>query len=339
MVKVGLVGYGFMGRTHVECYGASGKAQIVAVTDVEADRRAEASSKLGCEAYESVEAMLSGADLDAVDVCTPTYLHEEHVIAAARAGKQVFCEKPLSLSIESCDRMISAVNSAGVMLMVGHVVRFWPDCIVLKSILDSGRLGKPVWASARRLSAPATWAWQGWLQDPARSGGAILDLHIHDLDFLSWILGRPSQVVTSGIRTQTGAFDTALSTLIGQSAGTSQAEGSLAMPDGFPFTNQLMVVCENGSVSFDLTASPTLTVRPAGAAHEHPDVPAPVAGSASSGGNISSLGGYYNEIVYFLDCIESGRQPETITPEDAAFAVRLCLAARESAETGKVVNV
>ena len=338
MIRVGLIGYGFMGRMHTECYGASGKAQVVAVADVEADRREEASAKLGCAAFESVEAMLAGADLDAVDVCTPTYLHEEHVLAAARAGKHIFCEKPLSLSNESCERMISAAKSAGVILMVGHVVRFWPDCMVLKSVLDSGRLGKPVWASARRLGPPATWDWQGWLQDPARSGGAILDLHIHDLDFLSWVLGRPKQVVSSGVRTRTGAFDTALTTLIGQDAGTTScAEGSLAMPDGFPFTNQIMIVCENGSVSFDLTASPTLTIRPAGAPDEHPEVLAPVAGSASAGGNVSSLGGYYNEIVYFMDCIESGRQPETITPEDAAFAVRLCLAARESAETGKVV--
>jgi len=340
MIKIGLVGYGFMGRMHAECYAASGKAQIVAVADVEADRRDEASAKLGCRAFHSIQAMLTGADLDAADVCTPTYLHEEHVIAAANAGKHIFCEKPLSLATDSCDLMISAAKSARVILMVGHVVRFWPDCVVLKSVLDSGRLGKPVWASARRLGPPASWAWQGWLQDPARSGGAILDLHIHDLDFLSWILGRPKKVVSSGIKTKTGAFDTALTMLIGQDAGAvSHAEGSLAMPDGFPFTNQIMIVCESGSVLFDMTASPTLTVRPVGAPDEHPEIPTPVAGTASAGGNVSSLGGYYNEILYFLNCIRAKTHPETITPEDAAFAVRLCLAARKSAETGKVVAV
>ena len=340
MIKIGLVGYGFMGRMHAECYAASGKAQIVAVADVEADRREEASAKLGCPAFHSIQAMLTGADLDAVDVCTPTYLHEEHVIAAANAGKHIFCEKPLSLATDSCDLMISAAKSARVILMVGHVVRFWPDCVVLKSVLDSGRLGNPVWASARRLGPPATWAWQGWLQDPARSGGAILDLHIHDLDYLAWILGRPTQVMSAGVKTKTGAYDTALTTCIGHADGiASQAEGSLAMPDGFPFTSRIMVVCENGSAIFDIGASHTLVVRPAGAAEEYPEVPAPVAGTASAGGNVSSLGGYYNEIVYFLDCIAENKQPETITPDDAAFAVRLCLAARESAETGRVVTL
>src|SRR3990170_3600426 len=112
----------------------------------------------------------------------------------AKAGKDIFCEKPLSLSVESCERMLSATKAARVKLMVGHVVRLGPECIILKQVLDSGRLGKPIWASARRLSAPATWAWQGWLQDPKRSGGAVLDLHIHDLDFLAWIMGPPKRI-------------------------------------------------------------------------------------------------------------------------------------------------
>lgn len=340
MIRIGLVGYGFMGKMHAECYSASGRGQVVALADPEADRREQAAEKYGCRTFESIDALLGGAEVDAVDICTPTYLHEEHVLAAIEACKDVFCEKPLALTNESAERMVSAAEKAGVKLQVGHVVRFWPDLQVVKSVLDSGRLGKPVWASARRLSPPATWAWQGWLQDPARSGGAILDLHIHDLDFLTWLLGRPTHVASSGIRTETGAFDTALTTLIGHSLGTtSQAEGCLAMPQGFPFTNQLLVACENGSVQFDLTGSPSVTVRREGHPDEHPEIPTVEAGTAEAGGNVSSLGGYLNEIVYFLDCIEHDRYPETITPEEAAFAVRLSLAATRSAETGQVVAV
>jgi predicted dehydrogenase len=146
--------------------------------------------------------------------------------------------------------------------------------------------------------------------------------------------------MTSGIRTATGAFDTALTTLIGHADGiTSQAEGSLDMPEGFPFTNQLLVTCEKGSAQFDLTASPSVIVRPEGAPEEHPVIPAVDAGTAEAGGNVSSLGGYFNEIVYFLECVRNGIQTTTITPDDAAFAVRLCLAATKSAETGQVVQV
>jgi predicted dehydrogenase len=236
--------------------------------------------------------------------------------------------------------MISAAESAGRKLMIGHVVRFWPDLIALKSVLDSGRLGKPVWASARRLSPPATWAWDGWLQDPARSGGAILDLHIHDLDFLAWIMGRPQQIISSGVKTAAGAYDTALTTCIGHAGGgSSQAEGCLAMPSGFPFTNELLVVCEKGSVTFNLAGSPSVVVRPANRPEEYPEISQPVVRSAEGGGNVSSLGGYYNEIVHFLECILENRRPEVITPEEAAFAVHLCLAARKSAQIGEVVTV
>ncbi len=340
MIRIGLVGYGFMGKMHAECYKASGKGQVVALADVEADRRDQAAEKYGCRTFDNIEALLDGAEVDAVDICTPTYLHEEHALAAIRAGKDIFCEKPLALTNESCERIVSAAKAAGIKLQVGHVVRFWPDLQVVKSVIDSGRLGKPVWASARRLSPPATWAWEGWLQDPVRSGGAILDLHIHDLDFLTWLLGRPTHVMSSGVRTATGAFDTALTTLIDHSEGvTSQAEGCLAMPDGFPFTNQLLVMCEKGSILFDLTSSPSVIIRPEGASEEYPEIPSVDAGSAEAGGNVSSLGGYLNEIVYFLDCIHHGRHPEVITPEEAAFAVKICLAATESAATKRVVAV
>ncbi|MCL6519515.1 MAG: Gfo/Idh/MocA family oxidoreductase [Armatimonadetes bacterium] len=340
MVRIGLIGYGFMGKMHAECYKASGKAKVVAVADIEEDRRAEASSKLSCKAFESIDALLQGSDVDAIDVCTPTYMHEEHVLKALDAGKDVFCEKPLSLSMVSCERMVSAAKASGSKLMIGHVVRFWPECQVLKSILDSGRLGRPLWATAQRLSAPATWAWQGWLADPVRSGGAILDLHIHDLDFLVWVLGRPKQVVAYGIKTAKGAYDSALTMLIGHENGmSSQAVGCLAMPEGFPFTSQIRVVCEKGVIFFDATASPSLILQPEGEPEEYPQVPQPTAGSADAGGNVSSLGGYYNEIVYFLDCIEKGLMPQIITPEEAAYAVRLCLAARQSAETGQAVSV
>jgi len=232
---------------------------------------------------------------------------------------------------------VSKVKQAGIKFMAGHVVRFWPECIILKRTLDSGRLGKPVWASARRLSQPANWAWQGWLGDPAKSGGAVLDLHIHDIDFLSWILGPPNKIFSTGCMTDKGAMDTALTIFIGDVSG--EAEASLAMPDGFPFTNSILVVCERGSVVFDTNAAHSLIVRPAGQPEKYPDIPQPITKSASAGGNVSSLGGYFNEISYFLECIEKDKYPEIITPEEAAFAVRLCLAARKSAELGEVVGV
>jgi|YNPNPStandDraft_1061719.scaffolds.fasta_scaffold00003_35 predicted dehydrogenase len=341
MIKVGLVGYGFMGGMHSQCYQATGKAKIVAVADVEADRCDKAAADLNCETFDSIEAMLESVDVDVVDICTPTYLHEDHVLAVAEAGKHIMCEKPMSLSVESCDRMIAATTEAGVKMMVGHVIRFWPEYQVIKELVDSGNFGKAQWASARRLSPPPTWAWQGWLSDPEKSGGAILDLHIHDVDFLAYLFGSPKAVFATGVKSTRGAFDSAFTTGLGHSSGTiSYAEGSLALSTPFPFNMALTVCCENGSIKFDMAVSPSLMVYPNDGEPFAPEVPEIEVGSSeTTGGNISSLGGYYNEIEYFVNCVADGVEPEIVTPQSAREAVKICLAARESAQSETIVNI
>jgi len=341
MIKVGLVGYGFMGHMHAQCYAATGKAKVFALADVEDERRKEAGEKLGCRVFSSLEEMLASADVDMIDICTPTYLHEEMVIAAAKAGKPLLCEKPMSLSLESCDRMIKAVKKAEVMMMTGQVIRFWPEYRVIKEIVDSGRFGRVEWVTARRLSPPPTWAWRGWLFDPKRSGGAVLDLHIHDQDYFSWLIGSPKEVQACGIPGPQGGLDSVM-TLGWQypSGAKSSAEGSLVLSPKFPFTMALLVACEKATIRFDSAASPTLVVYPFEGEAYPPALPAPEVGlSAEALGNIGSLGGYYNEIRYFLECLNSGRRPEIVTPEDAREAVRICLAITKSAQTGKIAKL
>jgi len=341
MIKVGLVGYGFMGHMHAQCYAATGEAKVFALADVEDDRRKEAREKLDCRIFSSLEDMLASADLDMIDICTPTYLHEEMVIATAKAGKPVFCEKPMSLSVESCDRMIKAVKKADVMMMTGQVIRFWPEYRVIKETVDSGRFGRVEWVSARRLSPLPNWAWRGWLLDPKRSGGAVLDLHIHDQDYFSWLIGSPKEVQACGIPGPQGGIDSVM-TLGWQypSGAKSCAEGSLSLSPKFPFAMALLVACEKATLRFDSAASPTLVVYPFEGESYAPGLPAPEVGlSAEALGNIGTLGGYYNEIKYFLDCLNSGRKPNAVTPEEAREAVRICLAIARSAETGKIAKL
>ncbi len=340
MVRVGLVGYGFMGKMHAACYEATGEAKVVCVADVESDRRADAQDKLGCEGFESLDPMLASADVDVIDICTPTYLHEEQVVTSAKAGKDIFCEKPMALSVDSCDRMIAAVESAGVRLMVGQVVRFWPEYQVIKRIVDSGELGQVLWTSLRRISGPPTWAWQGWLADPAKSGGAILDLHIHDIDYIAWLLGSPKKIQCQGVRGSGGGFDTALT--LGsehENGASSYTEGSLMMAGDYPFSTQVVVACKRGSIRFDNAASPALLVYRDGKQPFAPEVPEVGIGVAEGGGNISSLGGYFNEIKYFVDCISAGVHPEVVTPHTAREAVKTCLAATQSANTGQPITL
>jgi predicted dehydrogenase len=342
MVRVGLAGLGFMGGTHAQCHAAIPKAKLAAVCDPEKDRRTKFADLYGATPYASLEEMLA-SDIDMVDICMPTYLHREAVEAVAAAKKHLLCEKPMSLTAADCDAMMAAVKRAGVEFMVAHVIRFWPEYVVIKQILDSGKLGKIKWMSATRMSPPPTWSWREWLFDPKLSGGAVLDLHIHDLDFLAWILGKPKVVSAAGAKTRTGALDSVFTTTTGHDkGGVGFAEGSLDMVAGFPFTMGLKINLEGGSIEFNSRLSPGLLVAYPDGSVTYPEVPQPevpaVAGAAS-GGNISALGGYFVEVNYFVNCLDKGQKPTTVTPEEAKLAVELCLAATKSAETGSPVGL
>lgn len=340
MVRVGLAGLGFMGGTHAQCYAALPNAQLVAVCDVEEDRRTKFAETYGATPYASIEDMLK-ADIDVMDFCIPTYLHKDAVITAAAAQKHIFCEKPMGLTGAECDEMMAAVRQAGVQFMVGHVIRFWPEYAVIKEILDSGKLGKMQWASATRMSPPPTWSWREWLFDPKLSGGAVLDLHIHDLDFLAWMLGKPKTISAGGVKSKTGALDSVFTTMTGHAGNVvSFAEGSLTMTAGFPFTMGLKVNCEGGSIELNTRLSPNLLVAHPDGTITYPEVPAvevPSAGGAGTAGNISSLGGYFVEVQYLVNCLDQGETPSTVTAAEAKLAVELCLAATKSAETGTAV--
>jgi predicted dehydrogenase len=343
MVRVGLAGLGFMGGTHAQCHAALPNAELVAVVDVEPDRREKFAETYGAKPFASLEEMLSSVEVDMVDICMPTYLHRKAVEQVAAAGKQVLCEKPMALTVEDCDAMIAATKKAKVKFMIGQVLRFWPEYVVIKETLDSGRLGPIKWASATRMSPPPTWSWKEWLFDPKLSGGAVLDLHIHDLDTLQWMLGQPSKISATGVKTKRGGLDNVMTTLVGHPGGqVSFAEGSLDLAPGFPFTMGLKVDCEGGTIELNSRLTPSLLVAPAGGGIEYPEVPAievPTVAGAGSAGNISALGGYFVEVKYFVDCVDRGEDPIRVPAAEAKSAVALCLAATKAAETGQVVAV
>lgn len=346
MVRVGLAGLGFMGGTHAQCYAILrqiGLAELVAVADVEQDRREKFAEAYSAKPYASVEEMLAKAELDMVDACVPTYRHRQVVEEVAAAGKDVLCEKPMAMTVADCKAMIAATKKAGVELMIEHTLRFWPEYVVIKEILDSGRLGRIKWASATRMSPPPTWSWQEWLFDPKLSGGAVLDLHIHDLDVLQWMLGKPAKVSATGVKTKRGGLDNVFTTLTGHPGGqVSFAEGSLDLAPGFPFTMGLKVDCEGGTIELNTRLSPSLLVAPAGGGIEHPETPKivlPEVPRVGSAGNIADMLGYYNAVKYFVGCVDRGETPTRVPNEDAMYAVALSLAAGRSQATGQSVDI
>ena len=332
MVKVGLLGAGFMGSAHAAAYTAIENAHLVAVADVDhaaADKLAE---EQGAKAYYEIESLVKDREIDMVDVCLPTFLHERSVVSAAKRGKHVLCEKPIALILEQVDSMISAVREAGVMAMVAQVVRFWPQYVVIREMFERGELGKPLMARAARLVGPPDWS--SWFKDPGLSGGALLDLHIHDLDYIYSLFGKPRSVYAVGATSETGAWDYVVTSL-DYGDKRAVAEASFLMPKGFPFQTAFRLLGTDGCAEYRFrvggqvdrreAAEMEFTLYRSNQPPEHPPSP--------------DKDAYEAEIEYFVNCVSQGQEPEIATLEEARIVLQIALAARESLETGQVVEL
>jgi predicted dehydrogenase len=179
----------------------------------------------------TAETLCAAEDIDLVIVATPTYLHAKHAIAAARAHKHVFCEKPLARTLADAEAMVRACDEARVSLAVGHVVRFFPEYRRAKEMLDAGTLGRPAMATMTRGNF-AVGSARGWYRDPDKSGGVVLDLMLHDLDTVRWWFGEPSRVYAKRF-TGSAGLEYALATIRYDDRPIVQVEASWAEHTGF----------------------------------------------------------------------------------------------------------
>ena len=339
MVRIGLVGVGFMGQQHFVIYEGMEKAELVAVCDKAPARVAEEAASVGGNIgeateldlskqnrYTSLEEMLAEEQLDCVDVCTPTFLHAEVTIAALEAGCNVICEKPMALTVEDCDRMIAAAKANSRLLFIAQCIRFWPEYEVLANMVSSGELGQVISARFVRQSPTPTWASDNWLMDAKLSGGAMLDLHIHDVDFILSLFGKPKAVVTraGNLVTEGHPVDQIFTAYLYDDFACA-AECGWVMPDSFPFEMGYQVLGAKGMLEFSLAKAPMLTFYPFDG---EPYAPELAPGT-----------GYERELPYFVECIESNTPPARVTPESARDSVRLVMAEVESAATGAAVEV
>ncbi len=330
MVKVGLLGAGFIGATHAQAYAELEQAELVAVADARADAADALAQRFGAKAYHDADALLADAQIDIVDICLPTFLHERYVVAAAERGKHILCEKPVALSLAQVDAMTAAVERAGVIAMVAQVIRFWPQYVVIRDLFRQGALGRPLVATAARMSSAPKWG--NWFADPKLSGGAVLDMHVHDLDFLCWLFGRPRSVYAVGAQSPSQAWNYSVTSL-DFGAVKAMAEASFLQPEGFPFLMAFRLTGTDACVDFRLggttqvdkrdQAATDLVVYRSGAAPEHPPY--------------SSEDAYVAEVRYFVECVVAGRQPELATLPEARGVLEVALAARRSLETGLIV--
>lgn len=335
-LRVAIAGLGYIGRVHLRSLLAIPEVRVVAVASLDTgDARATAEAA-GAAFYADLDALLAEPDVDAVSITLPTRMHHEAALKSIAAGKHTFIEKPLAIDAYQAREVVEAATGSGLTVRVGHVVRHWPAYVALVSLVRSGALGKPVTANAQRLSTRPLWS--GWLSEPSQSGGAVHDFHIHDLDVLNWLFGTPTAVRATGRRGTTGGWDDVVSVV--QYAPPyhdvhAVAVGTQLLPDSYPFTIGLRVICEKGSVELaqrlggenidaGVDTECSVVVYPAGASPYELEVDADDP--------------YQRELESFVLAVRSGN-PSLAGLQDAELAVRTALAAFASLETGASVPI
>ena len=320
MIKVGLIGCGFMGGMHSACYAALANlgVKVTAVADV----RREYAENLanGAEIYATGMELIEKADVDVVDICLPTHLHAAHAVAAMKAGKNVFVEKPIAFKDEDMELILETEKETGAKVQVGQVIRQWTEYVWLKKAVDAGTFGKIQHAMFRRLSSRPEWAWEGWLHQVDKSGGVAVDMHVHDVDFVRYIMGEPDVVKAHAHRDAEGVIQQ-INAVYGYGDKVSVAvESGWDYPADFPFTADFRVKFDKATV---IGGGGVVNVYPLGGAAYQAELEEEFQGDNEIGGNISSLGGYYNELKYFVEGLQGKNDLSVATVSEAIKSVQL----------------
>jgi len=307
-----------MGCTHLSAYRilqSSGKIKVTAIADTNENARKFA-KELGAQLFPDGDSLINEGDINTVDICLPTYLHFPFAEKTVKKGYNLFVEKPLCRTVEEADKLVALADEKGIIAMTGQCIRFWDEYIFLKETLESGKYSKLKNAYFRRLSPRPTWSWQNWLLDNAKSGGAALDLHIHDSDFLLYLFGQPKEI--KSILNKSGEKDGYILTACDYGDFTVIAEGTWDMPSSFPFEMYYRAVFEKGVVEY--SSARGLKIYADGDAFV-PEIKKQCGESSEAGGNVSDLAGYYNELSYFIDCIHENKKPQKSTLKDGRDSV------------------
>jgi predicted dehydrogenase len=340
MINVGIVGLGFMAATHIKAYRQLADARIVALCNpsgrhldgdfsgISGNVGDNAPVKLDMsqvKSFRNYSMMLADPAVQLIDICAPTPAHAELAIAALKAGKHVLCEKPLARTSTQARQIVEATSKAETFFMPAMCIRFWPEWAWVKKAIDDKTFGKVLGARFRRVAQPPGWGHQHFFSGE-KSGGALLDLHIHDVDFVQFCFGRPRAVYATGYSKFSGAIDHVVAQYLVASGAAVCAEGSWAMTEGFGFSMAYTVNFENATADYDIA-------RGADALKLFENGKGPRTIQCEGGD------GYVGELKHLLESIRAGRPPTVVTAQDGQSAVEICEAEERSIKTGLVVSL
>jgi predicted dehydrogenase len=337
-VKVGVVGLGFMGVTHLRAYLENPHARVVAVCGVNrvpvngvlpgVTGNIKATEDIvlgsGVKVYRKIEDLLSDPEIQLVDLCTPTHLHAEHAIAALNAGKNVLCEKPIARTSAGAFKILKETERASGFFMPAMCMRFWPGWDWLKRVVAEKIYGKILAARFFRLSEMPAWSQKDTYSGSGDSGGALFDLHIHDTDFVNHLFGRPAGVFSSGVIGESRTIDHVATQYYYPDGPVVHAEGSWLLKKGFKMG--YAVHCERATLDFDMARGAEALV-----VTEEGQPPRTI--------ELQKTDGYAAEIGYFVDCIGNHSAPKIVTALDGVTALEICETEEESIRRGQFTEI
>mgnify|MGYP002346457489 CR=1 FL=1 len=313
-VRIGIIGLGFMGTTHFGIHQINPQAEVVAVADIDpvkltgdisavsgniGTRDSNQLDFTGITAYSDPYKLINDPNVDMVDICVPTFVHCKYAMAALLAGKHVFLEKPMARSIAEVEEIAEAARNSDKYFNIGMCVRAWPEYYDARTRFQTGEFGKLKSANFRRLSQSVDGgSWENWFMNDERAGGALLDLHMHDIDQVRFFFGRPQAVTSFGVRgvRSDRAVDHVVTNYDFGDGTLVIAEGGWAAAKTVPFEMSFQLICEKATVRF---MSEGYKIYWEDGRVETPEV-----------ADAKLPTGWHKELFYFVSCILDGVKPE-----------------------------
>ncbi len=335
MINVGVIGLGMMGQMHLAAWAKVKGTRLRMVADTDPRRAAGDFSGSWGNIEGGVKEIdfskirgttdpmeLIGADdVDLVDICVPTPFHLDLALSAIAAGKHVLCEKPLARTAADARKVARAAAKGKGMFMPAMCIRFWPQWAWLKRAVEKGTYGRVISAEFRRIGAMPP----GWFVRGDLSGGAILDLHLHDTDFVNYVFGPPRAVSSGGWVGPSGEIDHVHTRYLYDDGPVVTAEGSWAAAPSTPFDMGYRVIFEKATADFRI---------------DRPDAPLMLYRKTKGTPVKCPTGdGYQAEMAYFAKCIRTGKTPEIVTADQAVTSIRIVEAEAKSARSGRIVRL
>ncbi len=314
MLKVAVLGAGGISGAHIPSWIRIPEVELVAICDVMPERL-ERYKETGAKLYTDCEEMFANEEIDIIDICLPTFLHAEYSIKAMERGINVLCEKPVSLDVNDVDRVYETAKANNVKFMIAHVVRFWPEYVVLRDAIVNETYGKMLTGHMIRLGSTPGWSWEDWMKKEECSGLVPFDLHIHDLDYLVYTLGEPSNCITHRARFEDHDIINATYEF---SDGRFVTCDSWWYNSGYPFSSGYRFTFEKAVMEYK---DGRLIVYPVGKPAF--EVKSDMEGTDGECINLPATDAYFEEIRYFTDCVLADKAADIVKPEELKTVLNL----------------